>query len=111
MSWLSGETNVPRLLEDLRAEVAGQGGLDCPALYPECEDVGAVKRIVGQVVSQLEDVGIVLGDDEGRGRNGGDRRDEFAEDSDGETEMLSTSSYEYDDEDDLSITGGESYDS
>lgn len=97
VSWLSGETNVPRLLEELRAEVAGQSGLGCSALYPQCEDVGTVKGIVSQVVSQLEGVGMVREEDGERGRNAvdGGEDDAFTE-SDSETELLPTSTQGYD---------------
>ncbi|XP_047482090.1 uncharacterized protein LOC125034329 [Penaeus chinensis] len=111
VSWLSGETNVPRLLEEMRAEVAGQSGLDCSALYPQCEDVGTVESIVSQVVSQLEGAGMVREEDGERGRNAADGReaDNFTRESDNETELFSTSSNDFDDGDDLLITGG-SYD-
>ncbi|XP_050698547.1 uncharacterized protein LOC126986440 [Eriocheir sinensis] len=38
VGWLrgAGEADVPALLEDMRAEVAGQAGRDCSALFPSC---------------------------------------------------------------------------
>ncbi|XP_045598494.2 uncharacterized protein [Procambarus clarkii] len=52
-SWLSGEANIPRLLEELRAELAGQQGLDCGALFPECTNTATIKKFIAQVESEL----------------------------------------------------------
>ncbi|XP_071523815.1 uncharacterized protein [Panulirus ornatus] len=53
VSWLSGKSSVPMLLEELRAEVAGQQGLDCSSLFPECMDTAVIDMYLTQVESEV----------------------------------------------------------
>ncbi|XP_069938681.1 uncharacterized protein [Cherax quadricarinatus] len=46
VSWLFGDSNIPKLLEELRAEVAGQQGLDCAFLFPECTDLMTLEKFI-----------------------------------------------------------------
>ncbi|KAK4296998.1 hypothetical protein Pmani_030550 [Petrolisthes manimaculis] len=48
-SWLSGDGNMPHLLENLRAEVGGQGGRTCAALYPSCPDTPDLLALMQEV--------------------------------------------------------------
>ncbi|KAG7173543.1 uncharacterized protein LOC121860428 [Homarus americanus] len=63
VSWLSGVSSIPRLLEELRAEIAGQRGLDCFSLFPECMDTMIVDKLLLQIESELVDTkgGITVG--------------------------------------------------
>ncbi|KAK3857767.1 hypothetical protein Pcinc_035997 [Petrolisthes cinctipes] len=48
-SWLSGDGNMPHLLENLRAEVGGQSGRPCAALYPSCPDTPDLLALLQEV--------------------------------------------------------------
>ncbi|XP_064121994.1 LOW QUALITY PROTEIN: uncharacterized protein LOC135226405 [Macrobrachium nipponense] len=55
-SWLSGNSNMPRLLEELRAEVAGQQGLPCEALFPDCNDTEVVDGFLEKIRRGMADI-------------------------------------------------------
>ena len=51
INWLNTEGDVtPRLLENLRAEVAGQSGKNCHQLYPLCSDSHHFTSILTKVM-------------------------------------------------------------
>lgn len=48
-----GESQIPILLENLRAELAGQSGRDCEQLFSNCSSNDVISKLLSEVKEEL----------------------------------------------------------